>query len=277
MVLEDWPIVPGRYYTGNKNSCVAVCTLASIDLLEKFKDVKEIAITGKAMTENIGIEKIVQNVVTNPNIRFLILCGEESYGHYVGQAILSLAKNGVDDNFNIIGAEGPMAMLKNLTRDQIENFRNQIKVINLIGCEDMEKILNHVNECEKKNPGPFEKKTEIIEIKPITAWHDESKDVVLDPKGFFTIFVDQKAKQIVVEHYIAEWDEEALKSYSGDWKKCMRSQKLNKIIVGKRADDICHTIIREGLLSRPEHAAYLGRELQKAEIALKNNLPYEQG
>jgi len=279
MLMSDWPSVPGRYYIGNENSCVAVCTLASIDLLEKFKDsdhLGKIAIIGKTVTENIGVEKIVQNVVTNPRIRFLILCGQESHGHFVGQAIKSLVENGVDENGNIVGAVGPMPNVKNLTKEQVENFQKQVEIVDLINCDDVEKIIENVCECHEKNTAKFESAIKFQQINPIAAYHNESKDVVLDPKGFFVILLDRNKGEIVVEHYKTEWDKEAAKKYSGDWRTCMKSHKLDKIITGKSADEIAHTIIREGLVSRFEHAAYLGRELQKAENALKNNLPYEQ-
>lgn len=279
MSMSEWPSVPGRYYIGNKNSCVAVCTLTSIDLMEKFKDsehLNKIAAIGKTVTENIGIEKVVQNILTNPSIRFLILCGRESYGHYVGQAFISLVKNGVDENGKIIGAIGPMPNIKNLTKEQVENFQKQVEIVDLIGCEDMEKILDYVDSCWKRNPGQFKSGVKVEQVKPIAAYHDEAKDIVLDPKGFFIILLDREKKEIIVEHYQAEWDEEALKKYSGDWKACMKSHKLNEVITGKNASEICHTIIREGLVSRLEHAAYLGKEIQKAENALKNNLSYEQ-
>ena len=81
---------------GNKKSSVAVCTLTSTDLPEKiFNNAKEkIAIIGFCETENIGIEKIVKNIITNSNIRYLILRGKDSdkgkKGHLSGQAIFSL-------------------------------------------------------------------------------------------------------------------------------------------------------------------------------------------
>lgn len=259
MSMENWPSISGRYYVGNKSSCVAVCTLASIDLLEKFNDQKylnKIALCGKTVTENIGIEKIVQNVVTNPNIRFLILCGKESYGHYVGQAIISLVDNGIDEKGDIIGATGPLANVKNLTKEQVEAFRKQIKTIDLIGCKDMEKIMNHISECEKNNPGTFKEAVKVKEVEDIIANHDE-REFVQDPLGFFTISIKPETKEIVCEHYTTK-------------------KEFHCRIIGKNAEEISATISRLGLVSRVDHAAYLGRELQKAEIALKKNLPYEQ-
>src|SRR4030042_494365 len=111
MDLDNWPSVPGRYYVGNRNSCVVVCTLSSIDLLENFNRpeyLENIALVGKDVTENVGIEKIVQNTVSNPRIRFLILCGKESEGHSVGQGLQSLIENGIDENNKIIDARGPI-------------------------------------------------------------------------------------------------------------------------------------------------------------------------
>jgi len=47
-------------------------------------------------------------------------------------------------------------------------------------------------------------------------------------------------------------------------------------IAGSTAKDILDTIIERGLISRLDHAAYLGRELMKAEIALKFKRSYSQ-
>lgn len=50
----------------------------------------------------------------------------------------------------------------------------------------------------------------------------------------------------------------------------------NISIAGSTAKDILDTIIERGLISRIDHAAYLGRELMKAEIALKFKRSYSQ-
>ena len=52
--------------------------------------------------------------------------------------------------------------------------------------------------------------------------------------------------------------------------------KLMATVCGRNAESLCHTIVRENLVSRMEHAAYLGREIQKAQIALNSGLNYEQ-
>jgi tetrahydromethanopterin S-methyltransferase subunit A len=92
------------------------------------------------------------------------------------------------------------------------------------------------------------------------------KRMVKDPSGFFTIFVDKTRKEIVVEFY-----EQVIKE-----KGKVGTGKLGLVVCGTTAEAICHTIAREELVSRFDHAAYLGRELQKAEIALRNKLKYTQ-
>lgn len=96
------------------------------------------------------------------------------------------------------------------------------------------------------------------------AWHKES-ELKLDKAGFFVILLNQEKKEIRVEHYL-----------NVARRKAIKTGKLNRVIEGHSAEDLCHTIIREGLLSELTHAAYLGRELQRAEFALKNHLKYTQ-
>lgn len=48
------------------------------------------------------------------------------------------------------------------------------------------------------------------------------------------------------------------------------------VIKGRTAREILQTAIDLGLVSRLDHAAYLGRELEKAEIALKLGRCYMQ-
>ncbi|MFH1788470.1 MAG: DUF4346 domain-containing protein [Candidatus Altiarchaeota archaeon] len=85
----------------------------------------------------------------------------------------------------------------------------------------------------------------------------EADGVRLDGKGFFVIHVDGRSKRIVVEHY----------SYD---------RKVKDKFSGASAKGLCDTIIRKGLVGDASHAAYLGRELMKAEVCLKKDLKYVQ-
>lgn len=85
-IATDWPAVRSDCSVGNLEGRVAVVTLASRLALEGA------AISGPCVTENLGIEKIVANIISNSNIRFLILCGMESRGHLPGDTILEIGR-----------------------------------------------------------------------------------------------------------------------------------------------------------------------------------------
>ena len=56
---SDWPVIPGRYEVGNKDSCVAVCTLKDVDIKIPMD---KVAIAGICLTENVGIENIMYDL-----------------------------------------------------------------------------------------------------------------------------------------------------------------------------------------------------------------------
>jgi tetrahydromethanopterin S-methyltransferase subunit A len=104
-------------------------------------------------------------------------------------------------------------------------------------------------------------KVETIEAK-------KDRRMVKDPSGFFVIFLDKERREIVLEFY-----EGVVKDVK---RKKTDTGKLRLVVCGTNSEALCHTIAREELVSRFEHAAYVGRELQKAETALKNGLEYTQ-
>jgi tetrahydromethanopterin S-methyltransferase subunit A len=106
----DYPPEDGRYVRGNDASPVAVAIILNHDV-DKIPPEIEIlvrtgiesgaALSGTIQTENIGFEKVVCNVVANPNIRYMIVGGPESEGHLTGEALKALIRNGVDEKFGL--------------------------------------------------------------------------------------------------------------------------------------------------------------------------------
>jgi tetrahydromethanopterin S-methyltransferase subunit A len=130
----SWPPVRGDYQVGDPMCRIAVVTLAS------HLCVTGAAISGPCKTENLGVEKVVANVISNSNIRFLLVCGAESKGHLPGDAILALHRNGVDAKGRIFGSRGAIPFIENLPTEAIRRFQDQVKVINRIGLEDEAQI-----------------------------------------------------------------------------------------------------------------------------------------
>jgi len=133
-------------YRGNSNSSIAVCTLSSIDLLKKFENSKildHISIVGRLLSENKGIDSIIQHVNKNQKITTIIVCGKEVWGHKAGHSLLQLHKNGVDKNNRIINSTSPDPFLR-VSKSQIQYFQNNITIVNLINETDFETILDKI-------------------------------------------------------------------------------------------------------------------------------------
>ena len=98
----------------------------------------------------------------------------------------------------------------------------------------------------------------------IPARYDKIKDWTMDPKGYFLIKIDKKNGLIRVGY-------------------CKFSKLGNNPIhdmiaevTGKTAIEIVNTLISNGFISTLQHAADMGIELNKAELALKYNYKYIQ-
>jgi tetrahydromethanopterin S-methyltransferase subunit A len=113
------------------------------------------ALTGTLQTENIGLEKMICNVVANPNIRYLVLGGPESDGHLTGEAVKALFANGCDDRNCIIGTEAPHPFLFNVSPALIERFRKQLTLVDLQFEAEPDLIREAVAACYQEEPVDF--------------------------------------------------------------------------------------------------------------------------
>jgi tetrahydromethanopterin S-methyltransferase subunit A len=161
---EPWPLITGEYEAGNPESPVAVCTCGShikgSDLLAAGA-----ALTGPCKTENIGIEKMTANMVSNPNIRYLIVTGMEVKGHITGQCTEAFLKSGIDKEGRIVGATGAIPFIQNLTPESIERVRQQVEPIMMLNTEDVGAITAKIKELVSKDPGALDVEPMKIEIK----------------------------------------------------------------------------------------------------------------
>ena len=74
-------------------------------------------------------------------------------------------------------------------------------------------------------------------------------EILYDPKGNFRIGIDGDQIGAVIH---------------------------GKAVQGKRWQDVLHTILSQGDVTRLDHAGYLGRELYKAELAIRFGRSFEQ-
>jgi len=303
MKVDDssWPPVEGEYTVINRSAPVAVSTLASVKLEEKIVKLNPpgLCIVGKTETENIGIDKIVKNVISNPAIVFLILAGKDTEGHQSGKTILALKENGVDGTMRIKGSKGRRPILKNVTLQDVEKFRGQVHIEDMIGTENTKTIAKKIKELSDRAPAysssgcgcgsdacmPVMKPVAVIKkavsgcgcgdacgtkdtvkipvIEPsasvptIRAKKQSKESVKLDRAGYFVIITSTKNKNILVEHY----------SYDN---------RMLRKIEGSNGRDIYFTIINNHWVTELSHAAYLGKELARAEMSIKKGIRFVQ-
>ena len=104
---------------------------------------------------------------------------------------------------------------------------------------------------------PYNREIE-AETQIITA-AEKRKPPLFDPKGCFKIMIDRANDVVAALHFSTS-----------------KRDKPKVIIKGKTAEDVYAKIVEMGLVTRLDHAAYLGSELAKAAIALKTGKEYIQ-
>jgi tetrahydromethanopterin S-methyltransferase subunit A len=162
-VPEGWPFITGDYEVGDPESCVAISSNGSYFHMEHLKGV---AIQGPDKTENIGLEKIMANIISNSNIRFMISAGAEVPGHLSSESLIALYKNGIDPSTRkVIGTKGAIPYIENLPEAAVARFRQQIvEVIDMTGVEDYGQLNAKVKELQAKDPGAFPEEPMIVRL-----------------------------------------------------------------------------------------------------------------
>ncbi len=264
---EKWPYVDGEYYAfcGGDYCPVSVSTLGDTKLADKLAKIHpdELCIVGKTETENIGIDKVIKNTITNPTIKYLLLVGTEPKGHKSGETFIALDKNGVDDKMKVIGSTGKRPILRNVSNVEINSFRKQVEVVDMIGCSDENLIVQKIKELafkKKSTCGCENCEDEQVDVKFATMevlQAQEPSNIIMDKAGYFVILPIPKKHIINVEHY----------SYDNT---------LLRVVEGKDARSIYRTLIKNNWVRLLSHAAYLGKELEKAELSMDLGTKYVQ-
>jgi len=257
---RGWPPLPGSYIVRRYHAPVAVCTLMDETLAPALAQEAgpHLSLVGTLATENLGIERIIHNVLANPHIRYLILCGpdsEQEVGHFPGQSLLALAQNGTDQRGRILGARGRRPVLKNIPLDAVEHFRQTVTVVDLIGTSEVAPIIAMIEACAAHNPGPATSFPSTPPLEPLPGYLP--RRMVADPAGYFVVYADRARDLLSLEHY-------------------GNDGVLDTVIEGQTAAELYTPAIDKGLVSRLDHAAYLGRELARAEASLQTGRTYVQ-
>lgn len=255
-----WPPFLGEYRLLDSGAHIALCTLTTEPLMNAVAQARPdgVAIVGILQTENLGIERLIQNVLSNPNITELVICGADSrrrIGHFPGQSLVSLWSNGIDKNGSIKGATGRRPEIKNVSSEIVKTFRQEIALHDHRGEVEPDAVLDAI--AKLADPVALDHRRPVHADRPRTIKARSPIRLTLDPKGYFILFPNRRTGVIVVEHY-------------------ENDGTLSHVLEGRSADELFTTVIGLGLISRLDHAAYLGKELARAECAIQRDTPYVQ-
>ncbi len=109
------------------------------------------------------------------------------------------------------------------------------------------------------------------------------RQINLDPGGYFIIYLDQEAMLICAKHFTNVIDDRGLAVDPATGKVIPAKGKVERtqctVFTGRTAKELCVSIFEQ---SEPcpvtmfDHAAYLGREFERAQMALVGGTEYVQ-
>jgi thymidylate synthase len=151
--MNDWPILYKQvlHVKDPANPVgVAIMWTERQVVADLLKDESYCAIGN--LYSSAGISAMIRNVYANPHIRHIVLWGADLSRS--GQALVSLMKNGVDENFFIVGDEKGGQIEKEIGKEAIDLFRSSVEVVNLRGKPPAE-LKATVARLSAMKPQPF--------------------------------------------------------------------------------------------------------------------------
>lgn len=249
--------VPAEIHLAAPRGWVAICTLAERGLAARLARAAPpaVALAGPLLTVSRGLERLVANLAARPGVRALLLCGREPRGVPARNAIRRLWEGGLTRGGRIRGLAG-LPPLRNLDSRSLSLVRRRVRLTDLGPTRRVQQILGAVGALPRGRhaTGGGGRQSRGVTVEAPRA---SSRDHGLDPTGYFVILAPTPAGRISCEHY-------------------RRDGTLTRRFLGRDAAGLCRAILRWRLPGTAEHAAYLGRELQKAEIAVRAGVAYSQ-
>lgn len=255
---ETWPYITGKYKVVDPIAPVVV-VLGDAEALAE--DLVQLAARGLCMVSPYcrnatDAERLLRNVAANLAVQHIVLAGENGDKQPAMQALAAILSDREPGDAAAAVAETLRAKLKDL---DLTALRKQVKPVEMLGCTDVDRIIAKVSElaadASRPNTGFRVPDRDDSGVERVIAATQITYEPQADKAGGYVIRVD--GTQIVVEHYNSK-------------------RELLRVIEGKTARDLCITLIRNGWVSKLDHAAYLGRELTHAETALQAGVPYRQ-
>ena len=249
---DTWPFLRGRYFVVDATSPVVVVSLDDEPLAAELA---ALGPPGLCMACSIrddasDVSKLAKTLITNLSIQYLIVVGRTEL---MRDCLRTLFIGDADETADTLGRN-------KLSAASVATLRKQVQLEELLDCADLDKIIlrirDHATSGVRPDTGFVAPAADEEEHGPtVIAADNVTHEVMPDKAGSFRISL--ASNRIQVRHL--------------DSKK-----EILRTIEGSSARSICLTLIRNGWVSRLDHASYLGRMLQQAESALHNGTEFHQ-
>jgi tetrahydromethanopterin S-methyltransferase subunit A len=257
---EKWPFISGPYFVLDETAPVIVVIPDNESLAA---DLAALSIRGLCMICPVcrgvsDIEKLTRNVEANLAIHCVVMAGGEGHSYPAMEALSAIFGDSDD-------ISDKAAALAHAVRGKLKSFdfaalETRVRVVDMLDCVEVDKIIAGINklgtEATRPNTGFLVQGHDTtLGVERVIAPTSISHDFQKDPAGTYVIGTQEKS--IVLEHYNSKGE-------------------LLRLIEGATARELCMTLIRNGWVSKLDHAAYLGRELALAETSIRQGIPYQQ-
>lgn len=147
--VREWPV----YYKelldlGNAESNIGIATLWTYRAeLSKSLDKSKYSVIGQLYSKE-GINFMLRNILANPKLRYLVLCGNDRSGS--GEALIRFFEQGLDQE-NCIKGVKDARIDKELPLEKLDLLREKVKIIDLRGkvkAQEVEEAINGLEELE---------------------------------------------------------------------------------------------------------------------------------
>jgi tetrahydromethanopterin S-methyltransferase subunit A len=279
--MDQAPLQADDVTLGDPSSPVALCTLWT----RQERILRGVPRELYAVCGNLyslwGINLLVRGVLARPGLRYLVVCGID-YAE-TGRALVALAEQGTTPERLIVGTE--VRLEPDLDEAAIARFRQQVTLVDLRGCTRADQVAAAIRALPTLSPdetgvirlapagptgaGEAATKQARSSVPPAESGHAEDPTAPsgsgrlpkaarfeADPRGNFLIAIG--GGEIVAVHATTT------------------GGPTEARFAGRDAAAVYRAILAADLVSRLDHAAYLGAELARAEIALRAGLPYRQ-
>jgi dihydropteroate synthase-like protein len=220
--------------------CLADLILEPTDILESFVAFKEFAARNPSVPLFVGVSNVTE------------LFDADSVGI---NAILARLSSEVDASMLLATEKSPKA--KGTVAEEVSAAKMMFLAKKRGSVPKDLGIDLLILKDKRVHEEPYDKNIE-SGAKVVVASETAESDP-LDPVGMFKIFVDRDEGVLVAVHYTS-----------------LDMDKPVNLVKGKTAQDVYDKVLELGLASKLDHAAYLGNELAKAEIALQTGKEYIQ-